>query len=178
MKDIMHPENATQTQLDNGKAKSKPVQLGWKPDQIKEITGGLNELLANYAIHNQKLKNFHWNVKGSDFFDLHEKFEQQYNDAVTNIDAIAERIRLFGETPISTLREYLEASEIQETATDLGSDLMVRETVNDYTVLLKHMEVVVEISAKHGDYGTESMVKKFIKTMEVNHWQFSAFLAR
>lgn len=173
-----HPENTPQTQLDTHKAKSKPAKLGWTPDQVNDITFGLNELQANYAVHYQKLRNFHWNVKGSDFFDLHEKFEIQYKEAVNNIDAIAERIRLFGETPLSTLREYLEVSEIQETSPDLSSDLMVRELVNDFTILLKYMDTVVEVCARHADYGSESMIKGFIKSIEANHWKFSAFLSR
>jgi starvation-inducible DNA-binding protein len=178
MENMMHSENAAQTQLDTGKAKLKPAKLGWNSDQVKEITDALNELQANYALHYQKLRNFHWNVKGSDFFDLHEKFGQQYAEAGINIDAIAERIRLFGETPLSTLQEYLEVSEIKETSADLTSEIMVREIVNDYTKLLKYMNAVVDVSSRNADFGTESMVKTFIKTTEKNHWQFSAFLSR
>ena len=99
-------------------------------------TRALNALLANYAIHYQKLRNYHWNVKGSDFFDLHEQFESQYTEAIKNIDDIAERIRIFGETPMSTLKDYIETSEIKETGTNLTSELMVRELLSDYRILL------------------------------------------
>src|SRR5690606_33776932 len=118
-------ENVPQTQLDNRMAKAKPVKLGWTSEETEIISRVLNELLANYSVHYQKLRNYHWNVKGSDFFDLHEQFESQYNEARDNIDAIAERIRVFGKTPMSTMREYLETSEIKETGTDLASDIMV-----------------------------------------------------
>src|SRR3954471_5284565 len=118
--------NVPQTQLDNRMAKSKPVKLGWSTEETEAITRTLNQLLANYSVHYQKLRNFHWNVKGSDFFDLHERFEQQYNEAFNNIDAIAERIRVFGETPLSTMKDYLETADIKETGTDLDSDIMVR----------------------------------------------------
>ncbi len=178
MENTKHLEDTPQTQLDTGKVKAKPAKLGWTDEQVNEITFALNELQANYAVHYQKLRNYHWNVKGPDFFDLHEKFEIQYKEAVTNIDAIAERIRLFGETPLSTLQEYLEFSEIKETAPGLTSDLMVRELVNDFTILLKHMDAVVEVCARHADYGSESLMKGFIKAIEANHWKFSAFLSR
>ena len=34
----------------------------------------LNTLLADYQVHYQKLRNYHWNVRGPMFFELHLKF--------------------------------------------------------------------------------------------------------
>lgn len=178
MKTTEHPENVPQTQLDNRLAKSKPVKLGWSPEETEDITQALNELLANYTIHYQKLRNYHWNVKGSDFFDLHEQFEQQYNEALQNIDDIAERIRIFGKIPMSTLREYLETSEIKETGSQLSSDLMVRELLSDYRILLQYMFRVVEVAVQHSDSGTEEMVKVFINHVEKHHWMLSSFMSK
>jgi starvation-inducible DNA-binding protein len=171
-------ERAPRTQLDTKMAKSKPVKLGWTAKETDKISKVLNDLLANYSVHYQKLRNFHWNVKGSDFFDLHEQFETQYNEALLHIDDIAERIRIFQETPLSTMRDYLEVAEIKETTTELESDVMVRELLNDYTILLKYMFNVVEVAVAQGDSGTEEMVKRFINGIEKHHWMLSAFLAK
>jgi starvation-inducible DNA-binding protein len=171
-------QNVPQTQIDNRMAKAKPVKLGWSTEEIDNITRVLNQLLANYSVHYQKLRNYHWNVKGSDFFDLHERFEQQYNEARENIDEIAERIRVFGKTPMSTMQEYLESSEIRETGSDLASDIMVREILSDFRILLEFMITVVEVSMEQGDSGTEEMVKKFIHDIEKHHWMMTAFLAK
>jgi starvation-inducible DNA-binding protein len=126
-------------------------------------------------VHYQKLRNFHWNVKGPDFFDVHEKFEDQYNDAKVAIDDIAERIRVFGQTPLSTFKDYLETSTIKESRTDLTAMEMVNEIKNDYSLLLEQMFQVVEVALEYGDSGTEDMVKGFIKNIEKNHWMMSAF---
>jgi len=178
MKTTEHPENTAQTQLDNRLAKSKPLKLGWSAEETEEITQALNNLLANYSIHYQKLRNYHWNVKGPDFFDLHEQFEQQYNEALTNIDDIAERIRIFGKTPMSTLKEYLDTSEIKETGSQLTSDIMVRELLSDYRILLQYMFTVVETAGRHRDSGTEEMVKVFINHIEKRHWMLSSFMSK
>lgn len=178
MKITEHPENAAQTQLDNRLAKSKPLKLGWSAEETENITAALNSLLANYTIHYQKLRNYHWNVKGSDFFDLHEQFERQYTEALQNIDDIAERIRIFGKTPMSTLKEYLEISEIKETGSQLTSDLMVRELLSDYRILLQFMFNVVDVAVQHSDSGTEEMVKVFINHMEKHHWMLSSFMSK
>jgi len=171
-------ENVPQTQLDNRMAKAKPTKLGWTTEEIDNICTALNQLLSNYSVHYQKLRNYHWNVKGNDFFDLHIEFETQYNEALKAIDEIAERIRIFQETPISTMKEYLEMSDVKETATSLSAELMVREVLSDYTILLEHMFTLVDIAVNQRDAGTEKMIKGFIYNIEKHHWMLSAFLAK
>lgn len=178
MKTTNQAQTVAQTQLDNRLAKSKPFKLGWSTEETETIADALNNLLANYSVHYQKLRNYHWNVKGAEFFDLHEQFEKQYNEALNNIDAIAERIRIFGKTPMSTLAEYLETSTIKETVTSLSADLMVRELLSDYRKLLEFMCAVVEVAMNQNDSGTEEMIKKFIHNMEKHHWMMSAFMAQ
>lgn len=178
MATVKHVENIPQTQLDTSMAKTKPVKLGWSTEEIDKITHALNSVLANYNVHFQKLRNFHWNVKGSDFFDLHIEFESQYNEAIEHTDEIAERIRVFGETPFSTMQEYLRNSEIKEASTQITSDLMIRELLNDYRVLLQYMAAVIEIAGEQYDAGTENLMKNFIKKIEKHHWMLTAFLAK
>ena len=173
-----NPDNVPQTQLDNRMAKSKPLKLGWTVGQTEDITKSLNELLANYTIHFQRLRSYHWNVKGPDFFDLHEQFELSYKEAISNIDDIAERIRVFGETPLSTLQEYLTLSELKETSSQLSSELMVRELLSDFRILLQYMFIAEGVAASHGDSGTEEMVKRFIRSIEKKHWMLSAYMAK
>ena len=140
-----------------------------------ELVLKMNHLLANYHVHYQKLRNFHWNVKGPEFFDIHEKFEEQYNQAKVNIDEIAERIRVFGKTPLSTLKEYLEQSEIKEVGTDLDSYHMVEEILSDFRILLECMVEVMDSAIDIGDIGTQDLVNTFIKETEKSHWMFTAF---
>ena len=135
----------------------------------------LNDLLANYHVHYQKLRNYHWNVKGPDFFDIHEKFEEQYNEAKLNIDEIAERVRVFGYTPMSTLKEYLDSSEIKETSTDLSGLEMVTEILNDFEILLSYLVDAADAALEIGDVGTQTIINGFIRGIEKKHWMFTAF---
>lgn len=166
-------EEATANTSKSRKAYSK---LGFSESETADMVNALNQLLANYHVHYQKLRNYHWNVKGPDFFDIHEKFEDQYNEAKLNIDDIAERIRVFGFTPMSTLKEYLANSEIKETGSDLSGTEMVEEILNDYEILLSFMTDVANAAIDIGDVGTENMINAFINKLEKSHWMFSAFL--
>lgn len=69
-----------------------------------EKVEALNQLLANHAVHYQRLRNFHWNVKGPLFYTLHQTFEDIYTQSALNVDSIAEQILTLGERPLFHLQ--------------------------------------------------------------------------
>ncbi len=150
-------------------------KLGFEKEEAVQLVTGLSQLLASYNVHYQKLRNFHWNVKGPEFFDIHEKFELQYKQAQQVIDEIAERVRVFGQRPPSTLKEFLEFSEIKEPAADLSAKAMVKEILQDYRTLMDQIFDVEELALELGDSGTEQMMKNYVKGLEKYHWMMSAF---
>ncbi len=151
-------------------------KLGFESEETKEVVKNLNLLLANLHVHYQKLRNYHWNVTGADFFDIHETTEAEYNEVILEIDEIAERIRVFGATPISTLKEYLEVSEIKETGTELESTEMVKEILRDQEVLLSFMVETIEAARAIGDISTDDLVTGFMKRREKMHWMLTSFV--
>jgi len=151
-------------------------KLGYSGMDTVKIVNKLNMLLANYQVHYQKLRNFHWNVKGRQFFTLHNYFEDQYTVTSKNIDKIAERIRVFGQTPISNLQDYLNSAEIKESASDLTGEAMMREILSDFELLLSFMIDVVDAAVEIGDVSTEDMINGFVKKMEHSHMMINAWL--
>lgn len=154
------------------------TKLGFSGLETVEIVTALNTLLANYHIHYQKMRNFHWNVKGNNFFELHRQFSDLYEQAKNNIDAIAERIRVFGKTPLSNYSQYLEISTIEEADPEINSTMMVRVAMDDFQTLLSLMNDVAEAADHIGDVGSEDMITEFVKDMEKSHWMFNAWLRR
>lgn len=152
------------------------TRLGFKKSETDNIVEQLNLVLANYHVHYQKLRNFHWNVTGPDFFDLHENFEVYYTEAIENIDVLAERIRVFGQTPLSTMVDYLNVSEIKEVGTDFKADDMAKEIVNDFEILVKYLDKAASVASEEGDVGTEDMIIAFIREIEKNHWMLNSFI--
>ena len=151
-------------------------KLGFDSQETKEIVESLNTLMANYHIHYQKLRNYHWNVEGHSFFELHEFFELEYNAVKLQIDEIAERIRIFGMKPISTLKEYLDISEIKETNNSLGSEEMTNEILNDFEMLISLSIDAHEKSSLAGDLATSDLLIGYIKRTEKSHWMLSSFI--
>ncbi len=159
-------------------AEKKYKKLGFDKEETQKLVDSMNQLLANYHLHYQKLRNFHWNVKGADFFEIHEQFEIRYNVSKESIDEIAERIRVFGHTPLSNLSDYLKHSNIKESKSDMASDDMVAEILSDYEILLSFLADSMNAAIDIGDVGTEDMLNTFIQDMEKHHWMLSSFLAK
>ncbi len=135
----------------------------------------LNVLLADYHLYYQKLRNFHWNVVGHNFFDLHNKFEEMYNDAKTKIDEIAERILTLRFQPTSNFSDYLKMSNIKE-ASEKTKDLdMVKKLLDDHGILLKQMRKVVDTAEKADDEGTIDMIGAYIGHIEKVSWMLDAW---
>ncbi len=151
-------------------------KLGFTSMDTAELVTKMNKVLANYHVFYQKLRNYHWNVKGADFFDLHEKFEELYTSAITNIDEIAERIRVFGKTPMSTLHEYLNVSQIKETGYNLSSLEMTKEVLKDIEILDGYLVDVAEAAHERGDVATTDLINTMLKNTEKEHWMLTAWL--
>lgn len=145
-------------------------------EKLEKLTNELNDLLANYQLFYQNLRGYHWNIKGKNFFELHEKFEELYTDTAQSIDEVAERILTLGSTPMHTYSDYIQQSEIKE-AKNVSSDTeTVRGTLDHLNVLVKKGRVVISTAEDAGDEGTADMITGFIKDMEKNIWMLNAFL--
>lgn len=151
-------------------------RLGFTSLETAEITGRLNVLLANYHVHYQKLRAFHWSVEGADFYELHELFEKLYNETKVNIDVVAERIRVFGHHPMNTLKQYLNTSEIKEVKKIPTSYEMGQEILRDFEILFAHLYSAISAANEIGDASTSNYCTKFLSNLETHHWQLNAFL--
>lgn len=136
----------------------------------------LNQLLADEAVFYQKLRNFHWNVRGPAFFQLHLKFEEMYTASAVNVDAIAERILALGGRPRSTMKEFLDGSRIKEQLEVPPADKMVEELRNDLTSLVNYVNEVRKAAEKDGDDTTVNLLDDLSQMHEQNNWMLRAWL--
>lgn len=149
--------------------------LGLDSNKTTKTVEELNILLADYHLYYQKLRNFHWNVIGKNFFDLHEKFEELYDDAKLKIDEIAERILTLRYQPTSNLSDYLQKSNLQESKSDLSDYEMIKNLLDDHGILLKQMRKVVAVADKGGDEGTIDLIGAYIRELEKISWMLDAW---
>lgn len=149
--------------------------LGLDEKKTANTVKELNTLLADYHLYYQKLRNFHWNVIGKNFFDLHEKFEELYDDAKIKVDEIAERILTLRFQPTSNLSDYLKASNLEESSSDLTDSKMIKTLLDDHGTILTQMRKVVEVAEKGGDEGTIDLIGAYIRELEKTSWMLDAW---
>jgi starvation-inducible DNA-binding protein len=149
--------------------------LGLDTKKTSSTVQELNVLLADYHLYYQKLRNYHWNVIGKNFFDLHEKFEELYDDAKIKVDEIAERILTLRYQPTSNLSEYLEKSNLKESKSDLTDSQMIKNLLEDHGTILKQMRKVVEVADEGGDEGTIDLIGAYIRELEKTSWMLDAW---
>ena len=149
--------------------------LGLDEKKTSNTVQELNVLLADYHLYYQKLRNYHWNVIGKNFFDLHEKFEELYDDAKIKIDEIAERILTLRFQPTSNLSDYLKKSNLQESESDLTDSEMIQNLLTDHGTILKQLRKVAEVADNGGDEGTIDLVGGYIRELEKTSWMLDAW---
>lgn len=147
--------------------------------ELKPIVDHLNDLLANYHIHYQKLRGCHWNVKGAHFFTLHVKFEELYTNAHLNIDELAERILTIGKSPYSTFTDYIKVSKLKEINTiGMNDKDMVLAIMDDFSMLIEMEREIMNLASKAGDEGTSDLINKFMQFKEKNNWMLRSFVGK
>jgi starvation-inducible DNA-binding protein len=156
---------------------AKAISL--KEQDVKPVVDLLNDYLANYHIHYQKLRGCHWNIKGQNFFTLHVKFEELYTNAQLTIDEIAERVLTLGKPPHSRFADYIKESAIKEIDTIGLKDLdMVDAILDDMAKLIELERELLEATEEAGDDGSNDMVNRFMQFKEKNTWMLRSFAGK
>jgi len=102
----------------------------------KNLFEKLNKYLADTGVMYIKLHNLHWNVSGTQFKAVHEYLEAIYDVFTENMDAIAELLRMHGEYPAASLKDFLELSDVKELASEkVGIKQALSIVLEDLTAL-------------------------------------------
>ena len=141
-------------------------------DVVKE----LSQQVANWTVAYTKLHNFHWYVKGPNFFSLHEKFEELYNEASQYVDDLAERILAIGGNPVGTLKESLEISIVDEAGKNYSAEQMVEAFSNDLTHISEQLVKSIEVAGEAGDDVSEDMFIGMKNSVDKHNWMFKSYL--
>jgi starvation-inducible DNA-binding protein len=150
--------------------------IGIDKGKAEKLIVELNDLLANYEVFYQNLRGFHWNIKGKEFFELHLKFEELYNDAFVKIDEIAERILTLGGEPLHTYSDYLKIAEIKEEGKVTDGTKGVGIVVKDFTALIKKERVILALASDVADEGSLNLMSDYISQTEKTLWMLSSYL--
>lgn len=142
----------------------------------EKVSTVLNKQIANWSVLFVKLHNYHWYVKGPQFFTLHAKFEELYNEAALHIDELAERLLALQGQPVATMKEYLETATVKEANGNESAEQMVEAIVSDFDILINELKDGMEAADGLGDETTADMLLSIHQSLEKHNWMLRSFL--
>ncbi len=138
------------------------------------IADGLKRLLADsYTLYLQT-HNFHWNVTGPQFRELHLMFEEHYIELATAVDDLAERIRSLGVAAPGTYKEFSGLSSIKEVAGIFNGAEMVKILTQSHEQVIRTCRDALKLAQDADDESTASVVSDRMRVHEKTAWMLRA----
>jgi starvation-inducible DNA-binding protein len=155
------------------------TNIGIQESDRASVIKVLEALLADEYVLYTKTRNYHWNVVGPQFNDLHKFFESQYEQLEGTIDEVAERIRTLGGKSIATLAEFMKNTRLKESPGDYPSAMtMVANLLDDHEVVIMNLRGDQDKCVKYNDIGTNDFLIGLMEEHEKMAWMLRSFLQK
>jgi starvation-inducible DNA-binding protein len=169
--ELLHPKKQ------KGVTTMKPA-IGLSDTNRNGVVKLLAPLLADEYVLYTKTRNFHWNVVGPQFNDLHKFFEAQYEELNDFVDDVAERMRQLGGRSPGTLAEFSKAARLKERPGQRpNARAMLAALLADHEAVIQTLRVDLSTAQdKLGDAGTCDFLTGLMEKHEKMAWMLRAFL--
>ena len=150
------------------------IDIGINTEDRNKIAEGLKHLLADsYTLYLQT-HNFHWNVSGPQFRELHLMFEEHYTELATAVDEIAERIRTLDIAAPGTYKEFSKLSSIKEVEGVPSAAEMVDLLTKGHEQIVRTSRDVLKLAQAGDDESTAALVSDRMRVHEKTSWMLRA----
>ncbi len=158
-------------------AKMHKTKIDLSQETREKMISLLSQQLADTFDLYSQTKQAHWNVKGAQFFQLHELFDQLATDVLGYVDLIAERVTTLGGTAQGTVRMSAEATRLTEYPLEtLGSMESVSAVSERYAHLAATTRAAIDTAAEHGDADTADLFTEVSRGLDKSLWFLEAHL--
>jgi starvation-inducible DNA-binding protein len=149
--------------------------IGLSDHSTQEVANLLNALLADEFLLYAKTRNYHWNVEGPNFHDLHKLFEGQYEELDEIIDDTAERVRQIGHYALGSLDAFLKYAHLTEGQQASSAAEMIQSLLDDHETLIRELRNSIVIAGEqHKDAGTADFFTRILESHEKTAWMLRA----
>jgi starvation-inducible DNA-binding protein len=137
----------------------------------------LNQTLANLFDLKSQVKQAHWNVKGPQFYQLHELFDAMAGELEPMIDDVAERAVTLGGLALGTVRMAAAATDLKDFAPDtLAGMALVGELAQRYATVANLVRDAIEQSDNWGDADTADLLTGVSRDLDKRLWFLESHL--
>lgn len=150
------------------------MDIGINNAQRESVASQLKVLLADsYTLYLQT-HNFHWNVTGPQFRELHLMFEEHYIELATAVDEIAERIRTLDVAAPGTYKAFAELSTIKEVDGVPEASEMVSILTNAHESVVRTCRVALKAAQAADDESSSALISDRMRVHEKTAWMLRA----
>ena len=155
------------------------ANIGISDENLKAVALELNKALADLVVLYTKTRNYHWNVEGSDFMELHKFFEEQYGELEEAIDDTAERIRALGHYAEGRLVDFLKLTSLVEQEYTNDQRTQLSNLLEDHETVIRNLRRLVrEFDDKYKDIGSSDFVTGLLRQHEKMAWMIRSYLKK
>lgn len=160
------------------KSKMRSVDVGLDLESRTALVNLLNVVLADEQLLYTKTRNFHWNVTGRLFRQLHVLLEEHYQQMQLLADEVAERARMLGGNAIGTLAEFQEAARLSESPGEFPTaEEMIDTLVEDHESFIANLRQDITSSMEeYDDQGTGDLLIGVLRAHEKMAWMLRSFI--
>lgn len=153
------------------------ANIGLSEEQQHGSVKILHRILADEFVLYTKTRNYHWNVEGDNFIELHEFYERLYKELAEVFDQAAERIRMLGHYSQGRLRDFLEVTSLLEDEYTNDQQLQLKNLLDDHETIIRLMRNdIEELDEKLRDKGNADFVTALLKMHEKTAWLLRSYL--
>jgi starvation-inducible DNA-binding protein len=154
-----------------------PTRIDIPAEARSQIAALLNQTLAATLDLKTHVKQAHWNVKGTDFYQLHEMFDEMATEIEEYIDMFAERITALGGYACGTVRMSASNSILPEYPTDIVAGMEhVAALADRFAPYAKHLREGIDKTNNLGDADTADLYTEVSRTIDKRLWFLEAHL--
>lgn len=159
------------------KSRQFPTRSDLSADVREKIVLLLNQHLADIFDLFSQTKQAHWNVKGPQFFALHELFDKLAEQLADDADTIAERATALGGTALGTARQSAAASRLPEFPADIVNGTQHVEALAErYAALAATCRSAIDAANQLGDADTSDLFTEVSRGLDKSLWFLESHL--
>lgn len=154
-----------------------PSRIDFSNEKRSEIVGIINGTLATTLDLKTQVKQAHWNVKGMDFYQLHQLFDEIAGELEEYIDMFAERITALGGLAMGTARVAASDSILPEYPYQIinGKD-HVMALAERFAIYAKLVRAGIDKTEQLEDADTADLYTEVSRTIDKRLWFLEAHL--
>lgn len=153
------------------------ANIGISEQNTRAVAEILNKVLADEHVLYMKTRNYHWNIEGKSFLELHKFYEGQYKELEEIIDLIAERIRYIGHYAEGRLKDFLKITHLAEEEYTNEQTKQMQNLLRDHeSIIISIREKIDAINEEYKDAGTADFITGIMEQHEKMAWFIRSYL--